>query len=351
MKNGVLAGVVAILFFVSFPVAARGAQTADPLASSKAQAVLNYLTNLPNRTDNRVVAGQFEDDTSNFGNIFRTTGEYPGLLGRDYSWSSVTAVNTDAANQSNNGGLVSITNHFGNPATGGNAWDTSSVDLAQLITAGTTSNTNFKKELDKIATGFSDLQSKNVVVLFRPLHEMNGTWFWWGSKNAQQYKNLWIYVFNYLTKTKGLHNILWVYASNGSLDVTYYPGSQYVDIVGADIYGTGSSVPQVSGYSQLSTLGKPFAITEYGACEGGLTWSTSSCSPRDISSLIASIKQNMPKAVYWLAWNGVYAMDYNSGASTLLSDPWVVTRDEIVLPADGGNQAPAAPTGLRVVSQ
>jgi hypothetical protein len=142
---------------------------------------------------------------------------------------------------------------------------------------------------------------------------------------------------------------LWVYSSNASLDTTYYPGSQYVDVVGVDIYGVGTNIPQVSGYSQLSTLGKPFAITELGPCDASLTESPSQCPPQDIYPIITSIKQNMPKVVFWLSWDRVFSLDYNLNAKQLLEDAWVVTREEISLPGGSSDTTPpAGPIRLRI---
>lgn len=330
--------------------------TADPLATQKTKAVLNYLSNLPTGTSNRIISGQFEEINSygsgmsnDIAGIYSKTGKYVGMMGRDYRWDNANSANNLIISYSNSGGLITISDHFDNPATGGDAWDTSNVDFTQLITNGTTSNNRFKGYLDSLSTNLGNLQNNNVVALFRPFHEMNGSWFWWGGKDPQQYKNLWIYTFNYLTQTKGLHNLLWVYSSNGDLDLTYYPGSQYVDVVGVDLYGTGSAISKVSGYDQLTSLGKPFGLTEWGTCGGGVTWTPSACSPSDISGIGAGIRQNMPKTVFWMAWNGVYSMNYNNGVSALLSDPWVITRDEISLsggPSD--TTPPSAPTNLRI---
>ena len=161
----------------TIPNASSTISTADPLASQKAKAVLNYLFNLPNGSSNRIVSGQFEEASPNTDNISRATGKYVGLVGRDYFYGGNLATqNTRLINYSNNGGLVTITDHFNNPATGGNAWD-SNINLGQLVIPGTSSNTALNNELNRIASGLGELQNNNVVVLFRPYHEMNGGWF------------------------------------------------------------------------------------------------------------------------------------------------------------------------------
>jgi Glycosyl hydrolase family 26 len=122
---------------------------------------------------------------------------------------------------------------------------------------------------------------------------------------------------------------------------------QYVDVVGVDVYGRGTSLPQLSGYSQLATYGKPFAITEFGACAADTLETPSRCAPADMRPLIASIKANMPKTVYWLQWDRVMSLDYNLNVFEVLNDPWVVTREEIVLPVPSGSVVvPQPPPGM-----
>jgi mannan endo-1,4-beta-mannosidase len=327
-----------LIILMLFPRSAFAA--ADPLASLKTQEVLDYLKNLPNFPDKRVLSGQFGWDTEEVDALYQTFGKYPALIGRDYldfqadlaTPPDFATANADLIAHWNAGGLVTMSYHFINPV-GVSPWDTTYVDIPQLITPGTSLNSKFNIMLNLAASGLSQLQDAGVVVLWRPFHEMNGTWFWWGGKSASQYKSLWSYTFNYLTTTKRLHNLLWVWSPYESINTTYYPGNAYVDIVGVDLYGHGSNLPKVLGYDSLASIGKPFAITELGLCAGGLTTATSSCAPQDIYGVIASIKRNMPKTVFWLSWNGVYSISYNVNEGMLMADPWVITRDEIDLDA------------------
>lgn len=322
------------------------AATADPNANAKTQATLSYLTNLPNLTSNKVVSGQHTfvyDDL--IPDIFAATGKNVGLMGIDYYFENNSSTNNSIVSWSNAGGLTTIMADWDNPASkaGVGAGDLTNVDFTQLITSGNSLNTTFNSYLDAVATGLQTLQSNNVTVLFRPFHEMNGDWFWWGNKDATQFKNAWIYMFNYLTNTKGLHNLLWVYAPFAHYDMTaYYPGSAYVDIAGMDDYD-GISLTDTTDYNTLLTFGKPFALCEYGPC------SASGCSsPQDWSPFITSMKTAMPKTVYWMQWAQTWSMTYNTGTSTVLADPWVITRDEINIGSGGDTTPPAAPNSLAV---
>jgi mannan endo-1,4-beta-mannosidase len=302
---------------------------ADPLASDNARAVLTYLRSLPNRSESRIISGQFGEDSSEADDLASKIGKYPGLIGRDYIWTSIASANADLISHWNANGLVTMSYHFNNPL-GGDAWNTNRVNLVQLITEGTSVNAAFKEQLDTLASGLSQLQDNGVPVLLRLFHEMNGGWFWWGLRNAEEFKSMWIYTFNYLTQEKGLHNLLWVFAPETNFNFAYYPGSQYVDIIGIDIYGYGSNLPKVGGYDQLPSFDKPFGITELGLCSGGFYY-PEVCPPKDISGIITSIKTKMPKAVFWLCWGGVYSISYNLNGAQLMADPWIITRDEINL--------------------
>ncbi len=99
------------------------------------------------------------------------------------------------------------------------------------------------RDIDVIAVQLKKLQAADIPVLWRPLHEAPGTWFWWGAKGSGPFKELWQIMYNRLTNHHQLHNLIWVYAGTDSLDPAWYPGDQYVDIVGEDIYsGAGSSL-------------------------------------------------------------------------------------------------------------
>jgi beta-mannanase len=320
--------------------ATTSAVTADPLANPKTQSILGYLINLPNASTNKVVSGQHTYVSDNLiSSIYSSTGKYPGLVGIDYLDQNSSAGNNLAISQSNGNGLVTVLHHWRNPVSDGDAWDTSNVDLVQLVTPGTALNTKFNGYLDAVATGLQTLQSNNVTVLYRPFHEMNGSWFWWGGKDATQFKNVWKYVFNYMTQAKGLHNLLWVYGPNAGLNMTaYYPGSQYVDVVGMDLYGS-PSVSNTADYNALVALNKPFGLTEYGPC------GSSGCSASvDWTPFISSLKTAMPKTTFWMNWAGTFSMKANTGTSTVLSDPWVLTRDE--MPVLGGTNTNAPVTAV-----
>ena len=90
-----------------------------------------------------------------------------------------------------------------------------------------------KKDIDNVARELLKMQEAGVPVLWRPLHEASGGWFWWGAEGADTYKKLYILLYDTLTNEYGLNNLIWLW--NGQ-DAEWYPGDDYVDIVGIDIY-------------------------------------------------------------------------------------------------------------------
>lgn len=207
--------------------------------------------------------------------INTTTGKYPAIVGYDYihiGWSPANWIDysdiTPAKAAWDNGSIVQIGWHWNTPSaeganinTYGASYTTSSsdvksgagkttFDITQALTEGTWQNTFIKKDIEKVAGYLKLLQDAGIPVLFRPLHEaagdyQQGAWFWWGAKGAPACKQLWIYLHDQLTKTYGLNNLIWVWtvqtAKGGSIAslsdlAEWYPGDEYCDIVGADLY-------------------------------------------------------------------------------------------------------------------
>ncbi len=348
------------------PAAGRGAPC-DPAATPKARQVLEYLQGLPKRADHRVLSGQNAGHgaavVSGYkhyvGDLQSQTGKWISMLGVDYGFDAVpadiAAANGVIKQHWAAGGLVTVSLHFANPFTGGDSWDRSGVDLSQLVSSSTAAGAKWLDRLEKVAAGLAELRDAGIVVLWRPLHEMNGDWFWWSAKDdgfatQAEFTKVWQHMFDLFTKSKGLHNLLWVYAPNAQLDAGgtkpttyYYPGPGMVDVVGLDIYvdALNANIDSNGSYTSLTALGKPFAITEFGpktVLDGSF----------DNTILIQGLKSNAPLATYWLSWhsasagNAMWSLVDNQNASAVLADAWVVSRDQI---AGGLPPLPGAPDG------
>ena len=121
-------------------------------------------------------------------------------------------------------------------------------DAANATVEGTWEIKVFTEDLKNAAAYLKLLRDADIPVLWRPFHEAAGGWFWWG-KDAASFKSLWIAMFNYF-KTEGLDNLIWVWTTEGN-DSDWYPGDQYVDIVGRDVYNK-ETADCVSEYTSIA---------------------------------------------------------------------------------------------------
>lgn len=231
-----------------------------------------------------VITGQQCDGGIN-GNEFKAiknlTGDYPALLGldmMDYTPSRTALGASSSAVEkaiefANKGGIVTFCWHWNAPTEylnstanspdgwwGGFYTQSSKFDIAKVMNG---QDAKGKKLLDRdikeIAKQLKRLEKAGVPVIWRPLHEGSGGWFWWGAKGSDAYKKLWKYLYKELTNTYGCNNLIWVY--NGQ-SADWYPGDEYVDIVGEDIYpGNHVYDPQVSRFKQAINYGSKTKIT------------------------------------------------------------------------------------------
>jgi len=115
------------------------------------------------------------------------------------------------------------------------------------ILPGGTNNAWYKLKLDKVAATISKMTGSKgelIPIIFRPFHEFDGSWFWWGANycSAADYKAVYQFTVEYLRDTKGLHNILYAFSPDNSYStsanyLSRYPGDTYVDVLGMDNYG------------------------------------------------------------------------------------------------------------------
>lgn len=329
------------------------AQTANPNADNTTKQVLQYHVDLKSAPDNNILIGQnighgtemYTYINTLVNDLQQQTGKFVGMIGADYGLDpniDYTQSNQILIDYWNAGGLITLSWTHNNPWTGGNVWDTNnSENLYDLITPGNPAYTVWQNELQLLGNVLQELENAGVTVLWRPLHEMNGFWFWWGEKNfaghEQAYIDVWRDMFNYLTYTRGLDNLLWVFSAADTYNqllLNYYPGAAYVDITGIDIYNDNVDTYFPSrDYQDLQSLGHPMGLNEFGP-----TLSTANGN-FDYRTLITNMKLKYPDMVFAHVWHNWYengnlvavSMTENQFASQMLADPCVVTRDEIVL--------------------
>jgi mannan endo-1,4-beta-mannosidase len=109
-------------------------------------------------------------------------------------------------------------------------------------------------EIDHMAEHLLRLHDAGVPVLWRPLHQAGTRWFWWGDCEPESFKWLWKLIFERFGEYHGLNNLIWVWSGQSA---DYYPGDEFVDIIGEDIYNTDdtSSLPQLAATADYSIQG------------------------------------------------------------------------------------------------
>lgn len=251
----------------------------NPSASTEAKQLYAYLRSIYGK---KILSGQQDLSYANY--VSSTTGKTPALVSSDlmdYSPSrvahqgDVSHAVEEAITHHQRGGIVSILWHWNAPTglydTSENPWwsgfytRATNFDIAATLANPQGTNYNLLiRDIDAIAYQLKRLQSAGVPVLWRPLHEAEGGWFWWGAKGSAPAKQLYHIMYERLTKVHGLNNLIWVW---NSVAQDWYPGDEVVDIVSTDVYAQGNG-PMSAQYNELVALGKDrkmVAAAEVGA--------------------------------------------------------------------------------------
>lgn len=235
-------------------------------ADENTRRLMTYLCDIYG-TD--ILSGQYCDNGM-YGHenaiIWKTTGgKYPAILGMDmieYSPSRVANGSTsktveNAIDYWNEGGIVTLCWHWNPPEkylTGkwysGFYTNSTNINLAKIMKGEDEEGYELlMQDIDAIAVQLQRLQEAGVPILWRPLHEAAGGWFWWGASGEEPYKELYKLLYDKLTNEYGLNNLIWVWNGQGK---EWYPGDEYVDIIGEDIYpGEKIYTPQTSRYLEV----------------------------------------------------------------------------------------------------
>ena len=133
-------------------------------------------------------------------------------------------------------GIVTYTWHWFSPMRGHNkAFYTQYTDFnaAKAVTRGTPEYNATIRDIDMIANLLKRFKDLNVPILWRPLHEADGKWFWWGAKGADACVKLWKLIYHRFNNIHNLNNLIWVW---NSVNPEWYPGDDCVDIISRDLY-------------------------------------------------------------------------------------------------------------------
>ena len=148
-----------------------------------------------------------------------------------------------------------------------NANDETLAGIVAALKPGTSQNLALHRDLKQIGDLLTVLRDRRVPVLWRPLHEFSGDWFWWGKHGPDAFKALWALMYDEFTHRRGLGNLIWVLGWAGqNVDPAWYPGRQRVDVAGADIYAEdhGALAPMFGKVKAIVGDSVPICLHENG---------------------------------------------------------------------------------------
>lgn len=339
--------VVALVLTTSARLAAY--EPVDKELIPEARAVFDYLASVYGQ---KTIAAQ--NNVKNLRGLEQVAGKQPAMVGFDLSgWNSpawgksyraVAQGSVDAARAWwAKGGIVTMQCHWIHPANpNGSAWlvkhgpKTASppFDFASALQPGTKANEELMRDLKGHAEYLEQLAQARVPVLWRPFHEIDGGWFWW--TDLEQPENtaaLWRTMFNYFTRERHIHNLIWVYSAGPhcgkgkdsalkpELRRRFYPGSNYVDIAGIDVYPIayyGFHQPQEDTYAGMFELMKQIAP--------GKMIALAECSALPNPHKLA---KDGPPWLYCLPWYGIGAQQAADWAKATYGHEHFITLDQL----------------------
>ncbi|HEX8465506.1 MAG TPA: glycosyl hydrolase [Abditibacterium sp.] len=298
------------------PTPARAADPVTPNASPEAKALLNYLYAMKGK---KVLSGQMYAPWGNdeIKITHDITGKYPALRGGDYI--------TESANKRENqllldwwkaGGIPTMMWHWGAPSKGeGYEQSKLEIDIDKCFVPGTPEHTAMWADLKRIADHLTVLRDAKVPIIWRPMHENDGNWFWYGKQGGEKFNRVWRTMFDYFVHERKLNNLIWVLGHTGDPKADWNPGRQYYDIAGGDTYARNSN-PQTALYKKVTAIhgdSMPIAFHEVGILpepeamfKEGANWS------------------------WWMLWHTSHLNNHNKeDLKRIYNHELVITRDEL----------------------
>ncbi|MBP3609132.1 MAG: beta-mannosidase [Lachnospiraceae bacterium] len=253
-------------------------------ATREARAVLTYLEDIRGK---KIITGQHTQTMAQeeLWQMEKVTGKLPALCGFEllaYSpninypscdEAALKEINENkgtlqrAYEWAERGGLLTFTWHWYSPIGGVDKSFYSrntDFDAEQVFVEGTPEREAFYHDMDVMAELLQGFQEKHIPILWRPFHEAEGDWFWWGVKGMDTARKLYREMFHYYTEVKQLNHLIWVWNNPRPEG---YVGDEYCDIVTADFYPpehTHTAMTEKLDSLKKITSGKPFAIGEIG---------------------------------------------------------------------------------------
>jgi mannan endo-1,4-beta-mannosidase len=262
----------------------------------------------------------------NRSDVKSVVGSHPAVIGVDLSGFSgrspeeteraIEEVSKNVIDTYNRGGVTTVAWHFQNPVSkGGFYWvDSLSLPAVKYIIPGGEAHEKYKSILNVIgawALSLKGADGRLVPVIFRPFHEFDGDWFWWGASHCtkEEFVTLWRFTVSYLRDNLQVHNFIYAFSPDNKFNseneyLNRYPGNEWVDLLGMDNYGdmgrdryapdiAAMKLRIISDYAQKN--GKLAAFTETGLESiPNATWWT--------QTLLNVMKRDNMQLCYVLVW-------------------------------------------------
>lgn len=198
--------------------------------------------------------------------IEKNTGKLPAIRGLDFMCNDFKGVVSRAEEWWEKGGIVTVCWHTG--ADFASEFTDSledNINWDEAFIEGSETYNSLLAGMDRAVPYLQQLEDAGVPVLWRPFHEIDGGWFWWSKGGAENFKKLWQMMYTRYTDYWGLDNLIWLlgYSSNVNVDKTeWYPGDEYVDLMGADSYDPGENKALYDLCTEIAPEGMPIVYHE-----------------------------------------------------------------------------------------
>ena len=282
------------------------------------------------------------------------TGHYPAIRGFDFLNSANILYGSEDGTTDrmidwvkNKNGIVTASWHITVPKkmegykvgdtniTWGDAtYDPKETDFvtSNVLKEGTVEREYYLKALEALAGQIQKLQDANVPLIFRPLHEAEGgggetgSWFWWGKEGSKVYKELWKLTYDTLVNEYGLHNIIWEWNSyNFDTSENWYPGDEYVDIIGYDKYNCTVYLEENNWQPSLVHNDSAISSTFYGIMEKYSSKKMVAMAENDSFSTVDNLTSEKAGWLYFCTW-----YDGGSDNNNFLSSPTFNTLEDTI---------------------
>ncbi len=282
----------------------------------------------------------FEDNEEEFKYLYNLTGKYPAIRGIDMLTYNSSTTYRDGATEriiewyDQWNGIPTVTWHWSVPSEEGGtdayfyvesaSANYTTFSISRALTEGTWEHEVLMADIAVLATEFQKVEDAGVPFIFRPLHEAEGAWFWWGAEGPEYCKELYRLLYDQLTNVYGLDNLIWEWTSyTYTTSPSWYPGDDVVDLIGYDKYNA------VDFQYNLSAISATF-FSLVGSTEGE---KMVCMSENDTIPSLENIQKEAAGWLYFCPWYGYYitntALNPAETVTEMYQSDYCITLEEL----------------------